>query len=76
MREEFTCENCRKTFPKGWTDDEADKEAKEIWGVEAANSKVGAGMVVVCDDCFQEIHPSKYPQLWDRAINEIHEKNL
>lgn len=72
----FTCEGCGKTYLKGWSDEEMDKEAKEIWDVENASAKLDKGMAVVCDDCFVRFHPSKYPDLWDRAIGEIHEQKL
>lgn len=42
----FTCADCRGTFSKVWSDEEAEAEALVLWGAVPANP------VVVCDDCF------------------------
>jgi len=51
--ETFTCEACGKTFPKGWSDAEADAEAQELFPGIDAGDPAEAG--TVCDDCFQRI---------------------
>ena len=43
---------------------------KMIWGVENASEKIGDGMIVICDDCFNNFHPDKFPEVRDRAIKE------
>jgi hypothetical protein len=48
MSDNFTCENCKKTFEKKWSDDEAQKEAeKNGWGNLPKDE-----IAVVCDDCY------------------------
>ena len=48
MREnEYKCASCGGIFEKGWSDEEAEKEQKEIWGNIPESEKV-----VICDDCF------------------------
>lgn len=57
--DEFTCEQCRCTFPKGWTDDERDAEAVlNGFDLEADN-------VIVCDDCYEQIMTFNEPG-WTR----------
>jgi len=29
---EYKCASCHNVYEKGWTDEEAEKEAKDIWG--------------------------------------------
>jgi DNA-directed RNA polymerase subunit RPC12/RpoP len=53
MSETFTCENCGKTFPKGWTDEEAAAEAEELFPGLDASDPAEAG--VVCDECYERI---------------------
>jgi len=43
--------------------------AEELWGVADASDK--DDMCVVCDDCFQKIHPTKFPELAEEARNEL-----
>jgi hypothetical protein len=52
---DFTCECCGGTFPKAWTDEEAQ--------AEAAASGFVDDLVVICDDCFE----ATWPGLWYRA---------
>ena len=49
MNNEYKCENCNGVFKKGWTDEEAEKESLETFGI---TKDQGA---VVCDDCYNEI---------------------
>lgn len=46
-QDKFTCAICRNTYDKSWTDDEAETEMKEIWGVIPKEDRV-----IICDDCF------------------------
>jgi len=38
-------------YEKSWSDEEARKEAEEIWTPEA----LASGIAIICDDCFKEI---------------------
>jgi hypothetical protein len=49
----FTCDMCGGTFEDGWTEEEANAEAKENWGID--NASETAGMSVVCDDCYAKL---------------------
>ena len=53
MSETFTCESCGRTFPKGWSDEEAAAEAEELFPGINPGDPAEAG--TVCDDCFQRI---------------------
>jgi ribosomal protein L37AE/L43A len=46
----FTCEQCGRTFTKGWSDDEADAEALRTQGVRRG----APGTALVCDDCYRK----------------------
>ena len=52
---EYKCAICSGVFKKGWTDEEANKEAKELWGVD--NTNENENMSIVCDYCFHKIYP-------------------
>lgn len=51
--ETFTCESCGKTFPKGWSDEEAAAEAEEFFPGINVSDPAEAGLV--CDGCFEHI---------------------
>lgn len=53
MENSFTCAYCRKTFPKGWSDEEAAQEAANLFPDHEQKD-----MEVVCDDCFKRIMAS------------------
>lgn len=55
---EYKCAMCKGVFNKGWTDEEAKEESKGYFGEWADQD-----LEVVCDDCFNKIHPTKYPDL-------------
>jgi hypothetical protein len=59
---EYQCANCRQTFESGRSDQEADAESLELWGVESAHTD--SGMCVVCDDCFQDMTSQLSPAAW------------
>ena len=48
---EYQCAHCGEVYEKGWSEEEALKEANDIWTPEALD----AGTAVICDDCFKEI---------------------
>ena len=51
--ETFTCESCRGTFDKGWSDAEATAEAEELFpGIDVTDPSVAG---IVCDGCFEYI---------------------
>ena len=48
----FTCDECGGTFPKAWSDEEAEQEYDEVFtSAKAAN----ISRAVVCDDCYNQI---------------------
>ena len=47
---EYKCASCHNVYEKGWTDEEAEKEAKDIWGTIPQKERE-----VVCDDCFNVV---------------------
>lgn len=50
---EYQCSLCHAVYEKEWSDEDADQEALEIWGVEHASADP-EGFAVICDDCFQQ----------------------
>lgn len=50
----YKCAVCQETFESAWTDEDAWKESKELWGDLPPES-----LVVICDDCFQKNKPLK-----------------
>ncbi len=53
MPKTFTCGECHETFEKEWADDEANKQAEDLFGVTDASDH--PGMAVVCSDCYREM---------------------
>lgn len=55
----FTCAQCGIDFEvtdeDNWTQEDAEKECEEMFGV--ADPKSHPGMAVVCDDCWKELVP-------------------
>lgn len=47
----YTCEHCRGTFTTTWSDEEANAESREIFGVEPTDET----HAVICDDCFTRL---------------------
>jgi len=50
MTETYTCACCHQTFKKGWTDEEAAAEARELHSPAELEA-----VEVVCDPCFRTI---------------------
>ena len=46
---EYKCGACGRIYKKGWSDDKANEEAKELWG-----DRLGDNPAIICDDCFQK----------------------
>ena len=51
----FKCSMCGLEFEGGWSDEKANKESEEIFGVKDASTN--EGMDVICDDCWQKVKP-------------------
>jgi len=54
---EYKCAMCGNVYKKGWTDEEAKKEAEEIFGKNPDDWKTE--QEVICDDCFNKINPAE-----------------
>jgi hypothetical protein len=54
---EYECAWCHEINEKGWSDEESHAEAEAIFGKPVSEWKDEA--VVICDDCFQKMHPLK-----------------
>lgn len=48
---EFQCAMCREVFDKGWTEEEAEEEMRDLWGDDITKEDCG----IVCDDCFRKL---------------------
>lgn len=59
---EYKCAMCGGVFEKGWTDEEAMKESKEIWGEIPEED-----LVVICDDCFNRRTPEEIKSMGDEC---------
>ena len=46
----FVCESCGGAFEKGWTDEESQAEAEQLFTAEEL-----ADAATVCDDCYRRI---------------------
>ena len=56
--ETYQCAKCLETYEKGWTDEEAEKEAEENFGFIEIEERA-----IICDDCYREI--MGLPQIGD-----------
>lgn len=63
---EYVCGHCGEINEKGWSDEEALAEAAEIFGKPV--SEWTDIPVVICDDCFQKMHPLK-PENVQKLLN-------
>ncbi len=63
---EYKCAMCGGVFEKGWTDEEANAEMKGFFG----QSMQASECAVICDDCFQKIHPDTHPREVEEAVAE------
>lgn len=54
MSETFRCEMCGGSFPKEWTDEEANAEA-------ARDFPGQTDLQIVCHDCYLVLFPEKAP---------------
>ena len=44
---EYKCDRCGGVFEKGWSDEDAEAEASEVFSEEALKDRA-----IVCDDCY------------------------
>ncbi len=51
MAKTFTCWKCKQTFPKEWSEEEAEAEYTSLFG-----QHMGEEREVLCDDCNNEFH--------------------
>lgn len=65
----YTCAMCHNTYEKDWSDEEALKEAENIFGKPVKDWKCSAE--IICDDCFNKVHPSKFPVALEAVKNLI-----
>jgi rubredoxin len=66
---EYKCGHCGNVYEKGWTDEEAKKEAEEIFGKHPDDWN--DGQVVICDDCFNLMNPKNHPDLLEKTKEVI-----
>jgi hypothetical protein len=60
--ETFVCASCSGTFEKGRPDKEALSEMEEFFGPVPEEHRA-----IICDDCFQKMHPDDHPELMETA---------
>jgi len=60
-KNKYQCAICGGIFNKIRSDEEANKEAEEIWGVE--NASESDEMVRICDDCFNRRTPEEIEKM-------------
>lgn len=46
----FTCDHCGWTFLQGWSDEEAQAEARENWGGDLPDEE----RAILCNGCYRE----------------------
>ena len=60
----YACARCGQTFGKTRTDDECRAEMESHFGFVPEED-----IAIICDDCFQAIHPSKNPDVVEEYKN-------
>lgn len=68
-KNEYQCEWCKGIFEKGWTDEEAEKEAKTIFGKNPNEWRDKS--VLICDDCFTQMYPPAHPDLLEKTKKQL-----
>ena len=61
---EYKCSMCQNVYEKGWSDEEAGKEAKKIWGDIPTESRC-----VICDDCYHRRSPQNIQEMGEDYKN-------
>ena len=57
-KDKYTCAVCKNTYEKGWSDQEQEKEMKEIWGDIPKEDRA-----IICDDCFKNRTPKETKEM-------------
>lgn len=61
----YTCECCGEKHERAYDDEVAIKEYEQYFG------RFDAGSVsIVCEDCWQKMHPANHPHLVEEAMRE------
>lgn len=68
--DEYQCDMCGGVYTKRWSEQEARAETQSYWPGTPQEE-----LAVVCDDCWQKIHPETHPveyteALYDQAWNK------
>ena len=66
---EYKCASCDGVFEKSWSDEEAKEEAEGYFGKPVEKWKDDP--VLVCDDCYNKMHPKDNPEAVKRAKEQI-----
>ena len=67
--EKYTCAYCHNTYEKGWSDEEANKEAEINFGKHPKDWN--DEQVVICDDCYTLMFPPMHKELVEIAKKKI-----
>jgi len=62
----FTCAACGGEFEKARSDEDAFAEAEKYFGEIPESERA-----VICESCFERVHPSKYPELVAETRREL-----
>ena len=57
---QYQCEHCKGVFDKGWSDEDAKKEAEDNFGKHP--DEWNDDQVIICDDCYKLLNPMKNKQ--------------
>jgi hypothetical protein len=69
---QYQCAMCKGVFDEGWSDEEAMAETHQLFGKSFTPEECD----VICDDCFNKIHPEKYPLETEQAVaDQIRARN-
>ena len=63
---EFKCAMCKGIFEKAWSEEESLAELKSYFGEISKED-----CEVICDDCFQRVHPAKHPEIVNAVKQEL-----
>jgi len=58
QKNEYQCAMCGNIYKKGWSDEESEAEAKEIFGKHPNDWSDKKS--IICDDCFKKIDPREH----------------
>jgi len=62
---EYRCAACGGTFEEAWTDEEANAEARDVFGMDHEQDPT---MALVCDDCYKAMIAAYPPTKAGSAI--------